>query len=91
MERNQRKTITGIVVSNKMDKTVVVAIYDRVQHPLYKKIVKRTAKIKAQRRRPRLPDGNPSPVQGQEMESRRDHRKGEIRFCEGHMPPILNP
>ena len=47
MERNQRKTITGIVVSNKMDKTVVVAIYDRVQHPLYKKIVKRTAKIKA--------------------------------------------
>ena len=47
MERNQRKTITGIVVSNKMDKTVVVAIYDRVQHPLYKKIVKRTVKIKA--------------------------------------------
>ena len=47
MERNQRKTITGIVVSNKMDKTVVVAIYDRVQHPPYKKIVKRTAKINA--------------------------------------------
>ena len=47
MERNQRQTITGIVVSNKMDKTVVVAIYDRVQHPLYKKIVKRTAKITA--------------------------------------------
>ena len=47
MERNQRKTITGIVVSNKMDKTVVVAIYDRVQHPLYKKIVKRTLRVKA--------------------------------------------
>ena len=47
MERNQRKTITGIVVSNKMDKTVVVAIYDRVQHPLYKKIVKRTVRVKA--------------------------------------------
>ena len=47
MERNHRKTMTGTVVSNKMDKTVVVAIYDRVQHPLYKKIVKRTIRVKA--------------------------------------------
>lgn len=47
MERNHRKTMTGTVVSNKMDKTVVVAIYDRVQHPLYKKIVKRTVRVKA--------------------------------------------
>ena len=42
-----RKTRVGKVVSNKMDKTIVVAIEDRVQHPLYKKIMKRTYKLKA--------------------------------------------
>ena len=46
-ERNLRKTRTGIVVSDKMDKTVVIAIEDNVRHPLYKKIVKRTVKLKA--------------------------------------------
>ena len=46
-ERNLRKTRTGKVVSDKMDKTVVVAIQDNVQHPLYKKIVKRTVRLKA--------------------------------------------
>ena len=46
-ERNLRKTRTGKVVSNKMDKTVVVAIKDNVKHPLYKKIMKRTVKFKA--------------------------------------------
>ena len=46
-ERNLRKTRVGKVVSNKMDKTIVVAIVDNVQHPLYKKIVKRTSKVKA--------------------------------------------
>ena len=46
-ERNLRKTITGLVVSDKMDKTVVVAIQDNVRHPLYKKIVKRTVRLKA--------------------------------------------
>lgn len=46
-ERNLRKTQAGLVTSDKMDKTVVVAIQDRVQHPLYKKIVNRTVKIKA--------------------------------------------
>jgi small subunit ribosomal protein S17 len=46
-ERALRKTRTGIVVSNKMDKTVVVAIETSVRHPLYKKIVKRTTKFKA--------------------------------------------
>ncbi len=45
--RNFRKTRVGKVVSDKMDKTVVVAIEDRVAHPLYKKIVKRTYKLKA--------------------------------------------
>ena len=47
MERNLRKTRTGKVVSDKMDKTVVVAIVDHVKHPLYGKIVKRTYKLKA--------------------------------------------
>ena len=46
-ERNLRKTRVGTVVSDKMDKTVVVAINDNVRHPLYKKIVKRTVKLKA--------------------------------------------
>jgi small subunit ribosomal protein S17 len=47
VERNLRKTRTGKVVSNKMDKTVVVAVVDNVKHPLYGKIVKRTYKLKA--------------------------------------------
>jgi len=46
-ERNLRKTRVGMVVSDKMDKTVVVAIIDNVKHPLYKKIVKRTVRLKA--------------------------------------------
>ena len=45
--RNLRKTRVGKVISDKMDKTVVVAIEDHVQHPLYKKIVKKTYKLKA--------------------------------------------
>ena len=44
---SSRKTRVGLVVSDKMDKTVVVAIADRVAHPLYKKIVKRTYKLTA--------------------------------------------
>ena len=47
MERNLRKTRVGVVVSDKMDKTIVVAVKDSVQHPLYKKILKRTVKFKA--------------------------------------------
>ena len=47
MERNLRKTRVGKVVSNKMDKTIVVAVEDNVRHPLYNKIVKRTYKLKA--------------------------------------------
>ena len=47
MERNLRKTRTGKVVSNKMDKTIVVAVEDHVRHPLYNKIVKKTYKLKA--------------------------------------------
>ena len=46
-ERNLRKTRVGKVVSDKMDKTIVVAVEDNVRHPLYKKIVKRTYKLKS--------------------------------------------
>ncbi|MBR2176627.1 MAG: 30S ribosomal protein S17 [Clostridia bacterium] len=46
MERNLRKTNVGKVVSDKMDKTVVVAIEDSVKHPLYNKIIKRTIRLK---------------------------------------------
>ena len=46
-ERNLRKTRVGVVVSDKMDKTVVIAIEDHVRHPLYNKIIKRTVKLKA--------------------------------------------
>lgn len=46
-QRNNRKTEVGTVVSNKMDKTVVVAVKDSVKHPLYKKVIKRTVKLKA--------------------------------------------
>ena len=47
MERNLRKTRVGLVTSDKMDKTIVVAIEEHVKHPLYGKIVKRTYKLKA--------------------------------------------
>ncbi len=47
MERNLRKTLTGVVVSDKMDKTIVVAIQQQYQHKLYKKIVRKTYKLKA--------------------------------------------
>ena len=47
MERNLRKTRVGIVTSDKMDKTVVVSVKDKVSHPLYKKIVNHTIKLKA--------------------------------------------
>jgi len=47
MERALRKTRVGMVVSNKMDKTIVVAIMENVRHPIYKKVIKRTYKLKA--------------------------------------------
>ena len=46
-ERNMRKVVVGKVVSNKMDKTIVVAVEDSVTHKLYNKIVKRTVRFKA--------------------------------------------
>ena len=61
--RGMRKTRTGVVVSDKMDKTIVVEIRTRVRHPLYGKIMNRTNKIKAH---------------GQALAPGRDHRKGEV-------------
>ena len=84
---SSRKTRVGLVVSDKMDKTVVVAIADRVAHPLYKKIVKSTYKLRRTtrervwHRRPRAGHGDPAPVQGQALARRRDHREGEVRRC----------
>ena len=52
VERKLRKTRVGKVVSNKMDKTIVVAIEDNVMHPLYKKIIKRTVKVEIMETRP---------------------------------------
>jgi small subunit ribosomal protein S17 len=46
-QRAQRKVREGLVVSDKMDKTVVVAVEDRVKHPLYGKVMRRTSKLKA--------------------------------------------
>ena len=46
MERDLRKTRTGLVVSDKMDKTVVVAIMENERHPMYGKVMKRTSKLK---------------------------------------------
>ena len=46
-ERNLRKTRVGVVVSDKMDKTIVVAVRNNVKHPIYNKIVKKTYKLKA--------------------------------------------
>ena len=46
-DRNIRKTEVGKVVSNKMDKTIVVAVEDSVKHPIYKKVIKRTVRLKA--------------------------------------------
>ena len=65
-ERNLRKTRVGVVVSDKMDKTIVVAVKDSVQHPLYKKILKRTAKFKARDEQNEcgIGHGVPPPEQG---------------------------
>ena len=46
-ERNSRKVLQGVVVSDKMDKTIVVMVEERVKHPLYGKVIRRTSKVKA--------------------------------------------
>ena len=83
-ERALRKTRVGKVVSDKMDKTIVVAIEDRVAHPLYKKVIPHTYKLKAhdENNECKIGDkgnGDPSAVQGQALETGRDYREGKVR------------
>ena len=75
-ERALRKTRVGKVVSDKMDKTIVVAIEDRVAHPLYKKVIPHTEVEEVLLRKG---NGDPSAVQGQALETGRDYREGKVR------------
>ena len=81
---SSRKTRVGLVVSDKMDKTVVVAIADRVAHPLYKKIVKRTYKLKAHDEQNSCGVGDRVRVMETRplSKSRGKHREGEVRRCQ---------
>ena len=83
--RGFRKTREGLVVSDKMDKTVVVAVEDRVKHPLYGKVIRRTNKLKAhdeanerRHRRPRPAHGDPPAVSDQALARRGDPREGQV-------------
>ena len=83
--RGYRKTREGYVVSDKMDKTVVVAVEDRFTHPLYGKVVRRTSKLKAHDeanaagdRRPRAADGDPSHLGDQALACGGDPREGQV-------------
>ena len=81
--RNLRKTRIGTVVSDKMDKTIVVAIEDNVQHPKYGKVIKRTIRLKAHDENNTCTvgdkhHGNASAVKRQEMAPGRSDRKSKI-------------
>ncbi len=88
-ERNLRKTRVGKVVSDKMDKTIVVAVEDHVKHPLYKKIVKRTYKLKAHDENNECKIGDTVKVMEtrplSKMETCGNHGESEIIF-EGGLP-----
>ena len=73
---SSRKTRVGKVVSDKMDKTVVVAVADRVAHPLYKKIVGRTYKLKAHDENNACGIGDTALARG------RNRREGQVRRCQ---------
>ena len=85
MERNLRKTRVGVVASDKMDKTVVVAVKDRVKHPLYKKIVNRTIRLKAHDENNECRVGDrvlimeTRPLSKEEMACRRNYRESQVR------------
>ncbi len=79
MERNLRKERVGIVVSDKMDKTVVVAVTDKSKHPVYKKTITRTVRRERVRRRRQSPyRGNEEAEQRQKLARSRNRRKGEV-------------
>ena len=71
VQRNLRKTRVGLVVSDKMDKTIVVAIAEKVRHPLYKKTINRTKKLKAH-----VNSRNKTFKQRQMLAPCRNYRKG---------------
>ena len=83
-ERGLRKTRIGVVVSDKMDKTVTIQIKTRVRHPLYGKIMNQTSKLKVHDENNEcgvgdtIRDGDPSAVQGQALAPGRDHREGQV-------------
>ena len=84
--RGFRKTREGLVVSDKMDKTVVVAVEDRVKHPLYGKVIRRTSKLKAHDEqntcgvgdRVLLMETRPLSASTQALARRRDPREGQV-------------
>ena len=89
-ERGHRKTRTGIVVSDKMDKTVVVAIATHEKHRLYGKTYKKTTRLKAHDENNTCgvgdkvsSHGDPSSVQGQELARCGNYRKGQVRARKG--------
>ena len=95
--RGRRKTRIGYVVSDKMQKTIVVELEDRKSHPLYGKIIRTTTKVKAhdengdrRYRRPGFADGDPSVVGHQALASRRDPRTGEISQTAIGKPPQVS-
>ena len=84
-KRGDRKTRRGYVVSDKMEKTVVVEVEDRVKHPLYGKVIRRTSKVKAhdeaglgRRRRPRAHHGDPAAERHQAVAPGRGPREGQV-------------
>ena len=95
MERNLRKERIGVVVSNKMDKSIVVAVRVKEKHPVYGKFVNKTTKfvahdekntcdegdtVRIMRRRRYSPHhGDPSPEQDQTLEISRNRRKSEVK------------
>jgi len=82
--RGYRKGREGLVVSDKMDKTVVVEVEDHVKHPKYGKVLRRTKKYQAQRReclrrgRSCAADGDPAAVRDQALAGSRDPREGQV-------------
>ncbi|CCQ45309.1 30S ribosomal protein S17 [Pseudarthrobacter siccitolerans] len=84
-QRGYRKTRRGYVVSDKMEKTIVVQVEDRVKHALYGKVIRRTSKVKAhtgrehrRHRRPRCHRRDPSAVRHQELAARGNPREGQV-------------
>ena len=84
-ERANRKVREGLVIGDKMDKTIIVEVEDRVKHALYGKVLRRTRKLYVHDEQNACgigdrvsPDGDPSAVRYQAVASRRDPRKGQV-------------